>query len=91
MLHNVTEKVRECIDSITSNVDSITDGEDFREILGFDTMDWISSLDEVELIMGIEDEFDLNQTLADDSLIEYKTIDSLSKFIERGIESGLLK
>ncbi len=85
MLHNVTEKVRECIDSITSNVDSITDGEDFREILGFDP------LDEVELIMGIEDEFDLNQTLADDSLIEYKTIDSLSKFIERGIESGLLK
>ena len=85
MLHDVIGMVTECIELVNPNVIIVNDGDDFREVLSFD------SLDEVELVMAIEDKFSLNMNLPDDAFLEYKSKADLAKYLEREITSGKIE
>ena len=69
------EKMKEIIaDQLSVDADSITEASSFKEDLGAD------SLDVVDLVMALEDEFDVE--IPEDQVENIKTVGDIVKFIE---------
>lgn len=77
----VLERVRQVAAQHT-NVDagSIAADSDFHADLGFD------SLDDVEFVMSLEDEFDIS--VADEDATRAKTVGTAAELVWRSLESG---
>ncbi len=77
----ILEKVKEIIaDELGFDIEKITLETNIQDDLGAD------SLDVVELIMSIEDEFDI--MIPDDAAMEVKTVAQLVKLIEAETNKG---
>lgn len=77
----IFEKIKKIIvEELGTDEDAITLETNLQEDLGAD------SLDAVELIMSIEDEFDI--MVSDDAAEELKTVGQLVKFIESELNKG---
>jgi acyl carrier protein len=77
----ILEKVKEIIaDELGFDIEKITLETNLQDDLGAD------SLDAVELIMSIEDEFDI--MIPDDAAMEVKTVAQLVKLIEAETNKG---
>lgn len=77
----IFEKIKKIIvEELGTDEDIITLETNLQEDLGAD------SLDAVELIMSIEDEFDI--MVSDDAAEELKTVGQLVKFIESELNKG---
>lgn len=77
----IFEKIKKIIvEELGTDEETITLETNIQEDLGAD------SLDAVELIMSIEDEFDV--MVSDDAAEELKTVGQLVKFIESEINKG---
>ncbi|HHV33916.1 MAG TPA: acyl carrier protein [Acholeplasma sp.] len=77
----ILEKVKEIIaDELGFDIEKITLETNIQDDLGAD------SLDAVELIMSIEDEFDI--MIPDDAAMEVKTVAQLVKLIEAETNKG---
>ncbi len=75
----VFEKIKEIIvQELKLNADKVTHDARLQEDLGAD------SLDAVELIMNVEDEFDIS--ISDDEATNIKTVGELAKFVEEKLK-----
>ena len=73
------EKMKELIaDQLSVDADSITEASSFKEDLGAD------SLDVVDLVMALEDEFDVE--IPEDQVENIKTVGDIVKYIENKVE-----
>ena len=69
------EKMKEIIaEQLSVDADSITEASSFKDDLGAD------SLDVVDLVMALEDEFDVE--IPEDQVENIKTVGDIVKFIE---------
>ena len=74
------EKMQELIaDQLSVDADSITEASSFKDDLGAD------SLDVVDLVMSIEEEFDLE--FPDEEVENIKTVGDIVKYIESKVEA----
>lgn len=72
----ILEKVQAIIaDKLSVDQDSITLESDLQKDFGAD------SLDAVEIIMSVEDEFDV--TIDDEDLLEIRTVNDIVEYIEK--------
>mgnify|MGYP000105139731 CR=1 FL=1 len=72
------EKMKEIIaDQLSVDADSITEASSFKDDLGAD------SLDVVDLVMSLEDEFDIE--IPDEEIENIKTVGDVVKYIEDNI------
>lgn len=65
------------VDKLQRNPDEVTEGASFQDDLGAD------SLDVVELVMGFEDEFNIQ--IPDDEAENIKTVGQAAKYIDEKI------
>lgn len=79
-LERVIERIS---DDVGLDPEDITASSTFQEDLGFD------SLDEVEVIMSIEEEFELE--IADDEAQRLNTVGELVQFVDRLVAAKQLK
>ena len=71
----VFDKVKEIIvDQLDVDVDKVTNGANIQDDLGAD------SLDVVDLVMGLEEEFDIE--IPDEAVEGIKTVGDIVKYIE---------
>ena len=72
---DITEKMKEIIaEQLSVDAESVTEACSFKEDLGAD------SLDVVDLVMALEDEFDVE--IPEDQVENIKTVGDIVKFIE---------
>ena len=78
--NNIEEKVKKIIvEQLTVNPDQVTPDAKFVEDLGAD------SLDNVELIMALEEEFDIGE-MSEEDLASIKTVGDLVNYLQSKLD-----